>query len=887
MSLSGVISTIVNRLKMWKAEDRNRLRDRAARVFKFKYACFKDLLASNTELLNIITDFEQKLRGQEVFGMSYVRSQATRAVFHTLRMAKSLDDLSGHTYPMLFTVVEALNESIKEELGKRKELPVTAFVLPYTEITKDMVDWVGGKNANLGELLNRAQLPIPAGFAVTTAAYDYFLDQNELVDEINRLRMHLDLNVPQAVNNVSQEIQRLIISAPVPPQLAQAIVFAYDDMLETIQRLSGKPPALIRVALRSSAIGEDSELSYAGQYLSVLNVPREKVIENYKYVLASLYTPRAISYRLAKGMRDEDIAMSVACIEMVDSVASGVMYSRHPSNPLADQILINAVWGLGPYAVDGVITPDSYVVSKDCDFTILESKISDKPVQLTALPAGGLKEIPVEPEKRQAPCLSPQQIRTLAQYALRLEKHYEYPQDIEWALDAYGRLMVLQTRPLHLEETGADGLKAFPQVEGYCTLVEGGAIAFPGVGCGPAVHVKTEDDLALFPTGGVLVARHSTPQFVMVMPKAQAIITDAGSVTGHMASLAREFGVPTILDTKNATTAIPAGTEVTVDAYSGRVYQGKVPELLALRRTRESVMKETPVYQTLRRVADSIVPLNLVNPRAPNFAPQFCKTLHDVMRLIHELSYTEMFKISDVVSDEQGAGSFKLVAPIPLDLHIIDLGGGLEGVSSFSMRVTVDQIASRPFKALLKGMLHEDLRAQGPRPVDLGGFLSVVREQMFSPNNMAERFGDRSYAILSDNYLNFSSRIGYHYSVLDAYCCETLSKNYITFSFKGGAADEIRRNRRARAIAAIFDALGFVVEIREDRVDARFVKYEAELIETKLDMAGRVLQFTRQMDMLMHCEASVDALANSFLQGNYNLDEGFLENLRRRREDGG
>jgi len=158
---------------------------------------------------------------------------------------------------------------------------------------------------------------------------------------------------------------------------------------------------------------------------------------------------------------------------------------------------------------------------------------------------------------------------------------------------------------------------------------------------------------------------------------------------------------------------------------------------------------------------------------------------------------------------------------------------------------------------------------------------------MFSPNNMAERFGDRSYAILSDNYLNFSSRIGYHYSVLDAYCCETLSKNYITFSFKGGAADEIRRNRRARAIAAIFDALGFVVEIREDRVDARFVKYEAELIETKLDMAGRVLQFTRQMDMLMHCEASVDALANSFLQGNYNLDEGFLENLRRRREDGG
>jgi pyruvate,water dikinase len=241
------------------------------------------------------------------------------------------------------------------------------------------------------------------------------------------------------------------------------------------------------------------------------------------------------------------------------------------------------------------------------------------------------------------------------------------------------------------------------------------------------------------------------------------------------------------------------------------------------------------------------------------------------MRLIHELSYKEMFAISDIVSGAEGAGAFKLVAPVPVDLYIIDLGGGLAGSASSSKRVTADQLASSPLKAVLKGMMHEDLRPQGPRPVDLGGFLSVLQEQMLTPDGLRERLGDRSYAIISDHYLNFSSRIGYHYSVLDTYCGETASQNYISFSMKGGAADETRRNRRARVVATILDALGFEVEVRGDRVDARYDKYEAALIQEKLEEVGRMLQFTRQMDMLMRCEGSVEALAGRFLKGDYEL----------------
>jgi len=414
-------------------------------------------------------------------------------------------------------------------------------------------------------------------------------------------------------------------------------------------------------------------------------------------------------------------------------------------------------------------------------------------------------------------------------------------------------------------------VKNIPRLTGYPLLVENGAVAFPGVGFGKAFLVHADEDLMNFPDGAILVTKHSSPNLVIVMSKSRAIITDIGSVTGHMASLVREFGIPTILNAKNATTAIATGLEITVDAYSGRVYQGKVTELLNLQINKEPSFKDVPVYQALKRVGDFIVPLRLFDPKSPEFSPEHCKSLQDIMRLVHEFSYLEMFQISDLVSDVKG-GALKLDAPLPLDLYIIDLGEGLIGVTEKSKKVTVDKIVSTPFQALLKGMLHEELRFQGPRPIELKGFFSVMSEQMFTNPQGAERFGERTYAIISDKYLNFSSRVGYHYGVLDAYCGQSINKNYITFSFKGGAADDVRRNRRARMIALILKALDFSVEVIADRVDARLKKYEPSVIEEKLDLIGRLLQFTRQMDMLMNSEASVETIAKKFLEGKYDLE---------------
>ena len=866
----AIMPNIMNTFRKWLRPNPPPSKEDLNEVFRFKYSCFKDLLASNEDNLNTITDIEQKLEGQQIFGMAYVRTVSARTVFHTLRMIKSLNALSGNRYLPLFEALERINAKVKTVLEQKKELSVRELVLTYSQIDKEKVDWVGGKSANLGEVLSRVHLPIPEGFAITVRAFDAFFNHNDLVDEVNKKKMDLDPNDPNTIALVSEEIQRLIITAHVPSDVEAAILSAYEGLREkTGGDASGIPP---RVSMRSSAIGEDAELTHAGQYLSMLNVSADKILQTYKFIVASLYTPRAISYRLAKGVREEDVVMSVAVLAMVESVASGIAYSRHPFNMLNDNIMISAVWGLGPYAVGGVVTPDTYTVSKDGAFRILESKISRKPVQLMCNPDGGLLETPVPQELQDRPCLTEEQVRTLADYTLRLEKHFKCPQDIEWAVDKEGRLLILQSRPLRMDSIEAcDVGNTAPVLPGYSLLVENGAVAYPGVGCGPAYHVHSEDDLLHFPDGAVLVAKQASPKFVIAMQKAQAIVTESGSVTGHMASLSREFAVPSVLGAREVTAKIPEGTFITVDAYSGRVYMGKVPELISLQKHRESHMQGTPVYETLKSIAEWIVPLHLVEPNSPSFTPQSCKSLHDIMRFVHEVSYSEMFRISDIVSVQAGA-ALKVDAPIPLDLFVIDLGEGLSIPSEEMRKVKVEQIASLPFRAVLKGMMHEDLQTQAPRPIEFKGLLSVMSEQMLSNPLSAERFGDRSYALVSDKYMNFSSRVGYHYSVLDSYCGQTVSKNYITFSFKGGAADDLRRNRRARAISKVLEALDFTVEVKGDMVTGRFQKFDQAATEEKLEMVGRLLQFTRQMDMLMASESSVEFVAKCFLEGDYHCD---------------
>ena len=753
---------------------------RAGAVFKDRYTSFKAILDANSELLRMLSSVERALEGRTLFGMAYVRSQATRCLFYAARMVQAFEKLTGRAQPGLRRSLEDIRASVGTLLENTVHHPPTAEpVLPHTRIGRDMLDSVGGKNANLGEMAGALGLPVPRGFALTTAAYQMFLEYNDLADEIDKAQRAVDPESPESLVQASEAIQALFLRAGMPPDLEAALKRAAAEVFGP----EGEGNGDLRLALRSSAIGEDSELSFAGQYKSVLGVPPSRLAESYQLVLASLFTPRAMSYRLSKGVPSEDTAMSVACLEMVDSRASGVAYSRDPLDPAAGTMVVNAVWGLGPYAVDGRVDPDVYRLTREDPPRLVSSETPVKEAMLVIRPGGGVEERPVDPADRERACLSVERIEELGRALLRLEEHFGSPQDVEWAVDQDGRLLFLQARPLRLE-SGSALLPDLPEIEAEPVL-EGATVACSGAGAGPVHLVRDEDDLLTFPNGGVLVAEHSSPAFSLVMPRAAAVVAEHGSVTGHMASLAREYRLPALMGAAKATKLLVQGREVTVDAYSGRVYPGRVEALLSAAATEpRGLMEGTPVFAALRGLADFLVPLNLTDPKSPQFRPQSCRTVHDIMRYVHEKCYAAMFDISDLAS-ERGNIACKLQANLPLDLHVIDIGGGLDESTGGSRRVGMEQVRSAPFRALLRGMLDERLTSMEPRPVDVGGFFSVMARQMLSPDH-GERFGEKSYAIISDKYLNFSSRVGYHYGVLDAYCGATVNSNYINFRSRAG-----------------------------------------------------------------------------------------------------
>jgi pyruvate,water dikinase len=763
-------------------------------------------------------------------------------------------------------VLARISRALTQELQDSGPADDFALVMDLSEIHKGHADLAGGKMANLGEIRNRLGLSVPEGFAVTTEGFRFLIEEGGLRSWIQD--KDLELLSTQDVERVSQIMREQILKLIVPSSLKDALYQAYE-------RLAARTGRRVHLAVRSSALGEDSDFSFAGQFLSLLNIGPEELVEAYLRVVASLYSPEAIHYRLLHGIPGQSAEMAVGFIAMVEASASGVTFSTDPNLPDSGQILIQTIRGLGIPLVEGQTSPERISVPRGLDQSRIARVASQQNLRLVLSPETGIKVEPVTPEEAGKSCLTDQEVILLGQWALLLEDHFGNPQDIEWARDRNEKLILLQSRPLRLlDHQGQAGLP-WP---GYDLLLSGGEVACPGAGSGPAIHLAEDDDLSTFPPGGVLIARRSSPRFVRLMNKARAIVTDYGSTTGHMASLAREFRVPALLNTRLATQKIPPGSIVTVDATSGLVYQGEVPlpalNLSPVVRAEDSEGQKpaSPEQRILKKAIQLIQPLNLTDPQSPAFSADQCRTLHDLARYIHEKSYGEMFMLGERVGDLR-ASSYHLDVFLPIDLYLIDLGGGLKG-NPKKAKVRRSQIQSLPLTALLDGMLHEKIPRFGAKSMDLHGFVSImIRHAVNTPEN-ERSFQDPCYAIISDNYLNYTARVGYHFSVVDSYCSRSPNKNYISLTFRGGAADLTRRARRTRAIAAILKEQGYHVELSYDVVNARLGKETQEEIMRHLTMIGSLFQFFRQIDASMVSEDSVGQFKEAFLRGEYDFGQG-------------
>ncbi len=814
-------------------------------LFMARYHSLRLLLAANNKALDTMAEMEEAALGTRIFGMAFVRSRCTAVGVSVFSMVRHLDALAPQKYGELFPVLEQIQGRIQRQLAVSGPAAATPLVIRMADIDRNSADTVGSKMANLGEVGNTLELRVPPGFAITDAAFDLLLSANDLKPEIDSLIQTADHGRPAEIFALSSRLQQLVVNAPVPPQLAEAVAAAYEELATAVD---GRPS----IALRSSAIGEDSpEASFAGQYRTELNVRPENLLDAYRQVAASKYTPQAMQYLLQRGLRDDQLAMCVGCIAMVDARCGGVAYTGNPQDPADRRVIINAAPGLPKAVVDGEFAADEFVLSREEPPAIVERRIARKTAQLVLDPAEGLARETLPESEREKPSLDDGEACRVAAAAILIERHFGSPQDVEWALDREGQVVVLQSRPLQ-QFAPQD---AAPRDDGVEPILAGGICVSPGAAAGPVMRVERDSDALRFPEGAVLVVSHPLPKWAALLPRAVAVVSAAGGIAGHLATVARESGVPAIFGV-SALDTLEDGAEVTVDADGGAVYAGVVQSLLTRRPQRPPIMTGSPVHEILLAALQHIAPLHLLDPDDLGFRPSSCRTLHDITRFCHEKAVREMFDFGKNHRFPRHA-SKQLHHNVPMQWWVLDLEDG------FTREVTgkyvrLDEIACRPMLALWEGMVA--VPWEGPPAMSGRGFASVLFEATANPalaTPFRKPYAQQNYFMISKRFMNLQSRFGFHFAAVEAVIGDRDQENYLSFSLKGGAADLERRSARVRFICEILADYGFSVEAREDHATARLAGLPGPAMADKIEIVGYLIMHTRQLDMIMSSPSAV------------------------------
>ncbi len=846
-------------IRLWKSlHDAKKAKEtNAEQLIREKYEAFLTILAENSHALELMTELEKNLLENRLISIPYLKNMVKNLSKSVFSVVDNLERLSGGQYPALNDVYDTIEREIRTILTGSKIPVYTPVVIRMDDIHSGHIDKVGSKMANLGELRNHFNINVPDGFALTACAYTHFAEYNDLPRQIARVLTNLDIGNSQQLLQAEKEIKSIITEAVIPPEI--------EDAVQTISKeMEEKNGREMYWAVRSSAIGEDLENSFAGQFSSILNVPTDELLDKYKEVVASKYNARNMLYQRMKDIRSDDVNMSVGIIEMVRPMTSGVLYTVEPMRPDSGELVVSAIWGLGQLLVEGVTSADMFVLKREPGFPLVKEEIAQKEMCLISLAEGGVQHDMTCEDECQRPCLTHEQLQILGETGLKIEKHFKAPQDIEWCFDENGKLIVVQTRPLHvLDHTDRRQLKApvtAPVIAKNCRAVAG------GVGAGEVCKVTDIHEIFTFPEGGIMVLKNSSPRFIGALTKASAVVVEKGNRTDHMSSVVRELNVPCLVKIPEIFSTLKNGQVITVDATEGTIYEGKVTELLE---ADDTVVKDPSVdvsqtesHWLLSRMAEYIFPLHLTDPRVSDFRASACTTWHDILRFCHETALNEIFLLKQKGNLNTIKNVYRISTELPFKLFVFDLfdttvQGGRD------RNIKPEQVNARPFRELWKGMTASDVTWSGPtQQMGAKDLLSAMTRTTAFETKPEDA---KSYAVVTPEYLNLSLSMGYHYVTLDCYIAEDPYNNYITLSFKGGAADTRRRRLRVLLIAEILKPLGFDVTVKNDFLKARIKAEGSEELLRIVYELGRMFAVTRLLDVALEDEKMIKECAQRFL----------------------
>jgi pyruvate,water dikinase len=807
--------------------------------FAVLFKKFQHILERNNRILELMADMGDKLGGEYVFDRRYIEQTTEQMGDHVFKLISDLSVLTQRKNVDLFMAFERIRNLLWQELAGRPQVEGDVYVLDLRDVGHDQIEQVGGKMAHIGDIRGRLGLSAPDGFVITSRAFFDFMNSAGLLERARKGIAAWDGEDAAALDELAADMRSRILDAPLPRGLAREVGSA------AARLVAGKDGLDALLAVRSSAWHEDGESSFAGQYASVLDVVPDRVMDAYREVVASAYSATAWRYRIMRGYREHEVSMAVGCQLMVRGRVSGVLHSYAPA---ADEVMaVDAARGGCRTVVDGSGPAVSMLVGRTEPHAVRIVR-------------------PQEAGAGDEPPLTAVRARELAEAALAIERYYKRPQDIEWTFDERGALHILQTRPLR--RTPSD-LGTQPAAESAPwdaeAIFEGrGLVAQRGVASGPVRLVRSDADLESFPAGAILVARHTSPRYSRVMRKARGIITDVGSPTGHMATIAREFRVPALVNAGVATALLREGEEITLDTTRNAVFRGRIGAADRFELTEDDAFEDSYEYRLLRRLLKHIAPLNLVDPHGDNFVPSACRTFHDITRYIHESAVEALIHLSERRGAADLSSPRRLLTTAPLGLLLVDGGNGGECPPA-AEPVLPEQVVSAPLREFLAGMDACGMWCTEPVSVDLGSFMASVT-RTFSASLAGPEAVGRNLVVVLRNYMNLNMRLGYHFNIIDAYCSDELNDNYIYFRFLGGVTDFIRRSRRARFVAEVLERYDFRVEIHGDLVVGRVKKLDAVRMASRLRMLGGLVGYARQLDARLHSERDVARHVRAFLE---------------------
>ena len=477
------------------------------------------------------------------------------------------------------------------------------YILDFKELDKDSIPEAGGKGANLGEM-TQAGFPVPPGFVLTSAAYKAFIEENDFKPRIKEILDTASIGgkthaKADAYQRASEKIIALLTKGRIPEEIKKEVFKKYFKM--------GGIGGYRMVAVRSSATAEDlPEASFAGQQATFLNVKGEANLLNaIRECWASLFTSRAIFYREEKKYDHFKVSLAAVVQEMIQSDVSGIAFTNDPMGNDKHKMIIEAVWGLGEYAVQGTVTPDRYELERH-SLQIQEIEKHEQKVQLVRV-GNGAKEKKVPRFRRNRQKLSEDKIKELARILQKIHAHYYFPQDVEWAYKG-GKFFIIQARPITTLSSGADSDKkdAASGVVATGEVILKGQSASPGIATGKVKIITSLKQISKIKKGDILVAKMTSPDYVPAMKQAGGIITDEGGVTSHAAIVSRELGIACVVGTGEATSKLKDGMIVTVNGKEGLVLRGKaakkvgeVGKVKKVEEEDENIKTATKVYVNL------------------------------------------------------------------------------------------------------------------------------------------------------------------------------------------------------------------------------------------------------------------------------------------------